>query len=405
MATIEPSERANLREFLSSHFDLNELRNLAFDLGVDYQLFSDTKSELPRELIAYFERRNELGQLVKEVLRHRPDDDLTMLLGKLPPCVPRIKLQVIASQELAEDMSGLLGDLANRLGISTDDITLVAIAEGSVRLLISVPAIAAHLRVRPEIDGATSAPTSISIFDSLDSVKQQAWRVIALEHPPIREADALHPTSSWVTSLEAIQVTPIVFLEQGVAGWNKWREKNPDATIDFRDAYLRGADLSGADLSRADLGGADLGGADLSAARLAGANLGRADLSGANLSRANLRAARLVGADLREANLSGVDLREANLSGANLGEAILNGTNFSGADLRAAYLHGADLSGADLSRADLSAARLVGANLSRADLSEADLSGADLTLAALGDVFLSRAKLTRARMPDGTMHE
>ena len=33
------SEKANLRQFISSRFSLDELKDLTFDLGVDYESF------------------------------------------------------------------------------------------------------------------------------------------------------------------------------------------------------------------------------------------------------------------------------------------------------------------------------------------------------------------------------
>jgi hypothetical protein len=105
------------------------------------------------------------------------------------------------------------------------------------------------------------------------------------------------------------------------SAWRKWRQENPDLTLDFREAHLREAYLEGADLRRANVGGADL-----RRANLGGAYLGEADLRSANLERAYLRSANLAGADLGRANLSGADLREAYFDGADLRGANLSGT-------------------------------------------------------------------------------
>ena len=107
------AERAWLRQFLLSHFDFDELKDLAFDLGADYQLFSyEPKRKLARELIAHFERRGELKSLVNEVLRQRYDEDLAQLVAKLPTCSSRKKMQIIVSQDLLADVSGLIDDIA-----------------------------------------------------------------------------------------------------------------------------------------------------------------------------------------------------------------------------------------------------------------------------------------------------
>ena len=50
MATIEvsPDVRSRLRLFLTERFSLSELKNLSFDLGVDYEMFPhQTKSAIP----------------------------------------------------------------------------------------------------------------------------------------------------------------------------------------------------------------------------------------------------------------------------------------------------------------------------------------------------------------------
>jgi hypothetical protein len=120
-----------------------------------------------------------------------------------------------------------------------------------------------------------------------------------------------------------------ILKQQGVDGWNQWRELIMDEPPDFR-----GADFQKADLSRADLSGADLSGADLSGADLSRADLSGADLSGAGLYDANLRGTNLSGADLSQAGLYHANLSEANLSGADLSGAAVWGTVFADLDLR-----------------------------------------------------------------------
>jgi hypothetical protein len=74
----EPAEKALLRRFLVNRFSLSELKDLAFDLGVDHEILPhETKRGLARELITYFEHRDQLGCLMARVLRPQPSiDDL-----------------------------------------------------------------------------------------------------------------------------------------------------------------------------------------------------------------------------------------------------------------------------------------------------------------------------------------
>ena len=104
---LKSTERAKLRRFLENGFSLSELKILAFDLGVDFQLFShETTSELSLELIAYFERRKRLHCLVTEVLRQRHDNDLVQLLAKLSPVSPTKKMQIIVSEDWLDNFPG-----------------------------------------------------------------------------------------------------------------------------------------------------------------------------------------------------------------------------------------------------------------------------------------------------------
>ncbi len=208
-AKLEPTEKAGLRQFLASRFSLEELRNLAFDLGADCDLFTlERKQVFPRELIEYFERRDRLSCLVAEVLKQRPDNDLARLLAKLPACSPSPKIQIIVSSDLVEDISGLLDELAARLKLDRGEVVLVGAAQGSMRLLISLPEKVADLQILTEVRSLGEGKyqvSSIVIFDSLDLVRQNAWRWIACEHPPILQGSVLRPAFSWQTALDVVR--------------------------------------------------------------------------------------------------------------------------------------------------------------------------------------------------------
>jgi uncharacterized protein YjbI with pentapeptide repeats len=193
-------------------------------------------------------------------------------------------------------------------------------------------------------------------------------------------------------------------LKRGVATWNQWRQVYPKASLNLREASLRGFDLSGASLRGADLCGADLCEANLRRADLHKARLHQADLRWANLHQATLREARLPeanlsGAHLREADLSGAHLRAANLSGANLGNANLSMADLRSACLREAHLSGALLLVARMREADLDEAELRETNLRGAHLRKASLRGANLYEANLRWTSLTMADLRAARLP------
>jgi hypothetical protein len=169
----------------------------------------------------------------------------------------------------------------------------------------------------------------------------------------------------------------LAMLNNGVASWNKWKQK--DRNLGWG---LKEADLSEANLRKA---------------KLAGANLSRTLFTRTLLDGADLRGTDLFSADLREALVTNANLGSAILISADLGEADLAEARLGGADLSGASLRGADLSLADLSwatlhRADLTNARLVGTTLWSADLRGATLTGAEVGHTVFGDTDLSTVK-------------
>ncbi len=63
-----------LRDFINSRFNDNELRDLCFELGVDYEsLPGEGKAAKARELVAYCQRRTRLAELEAACRRLRPD--------------------------------------------------------------------------------------------------------------------------------------------------------------------------------------------------------------------------------------------------------------------------------------------------------------------------------------------
>jgi hypothetical protein len=81
---LKPTERRKLREHLENRFSLEELKTLAFDLGVPYEsLPHQTTQVLGRELIAYSERTNSLRDLIKQALQRRPDHSLRHIAARL----------------------------------------------------------------------------------------------------------------------------------------------------------------------------------------------------------------------------------------------------------------------------------------------------------------------------------
>jgi len=181
-ASLGSSERSQLRQFLAKRFSLGELKNLAFDLSVDYESFPHaTKEDFSRELLAYFERRGTLSCLLEEVLKQRDSEFLVELLARLSSgCSPRKKVQVILRDYSPKDRETFIQALALLLNLQPNDVMVLGIAHGSVKVLVGLPEGAAQSLTRSairELESGKFQIISIILFDSLGSEQQEAWRL------------------------------------------------------------------------------------------------------------------------------------------------------------------------------------------------------------------------------------
>ncbi len=188
-------------------------------------------------------------------------------------------------------------------------------------------------------------------------------------------------------------------MSRGVAVWNRWRQDNPDAYIDLRDADLfsrfgertttgekfplpnldlHDANLSGASLAKLDLTGANLSAVYAVRANFQAAKLNDANLAGAYMTESDFILARINRADMRIACLSHSNLFMAEINNSNMRRAGLASSQISQCEFVDAILAQVDFEDASLRNSDLTRANLSGANLTGASLVGANLTGADL---------------------------
>jgi hypothetical protein len=71
---MESVDRGDLRRALVGRLTESELRDLAFDAGVDYETLPGTnKNDRARGLVAYFENRHRIDKLIRTLEDLRPD--------------------------------------------------------------------------------------------------------------------------------------------------------------------------------------------------------------------------------------------------------------------------------------------------------------------------------------------
>lgn len=108
-----------LRQLLDEKFNENELRDLCFDLNVDYDNLPGTvKANKARELIFYFDRRQDMDVLLRQIRLLRPDAVLSNVAqSNLPEQLPAETIEVLAEAKLILVGDGNTGktSLVNRL--------------------------------------------------------------------------------------------------------------------------------------------------------------------------------------------------------------------------------------------------------------------------------------------------
>jgi hypothetical protein len=77
---------SNLRQVLNERLNESELRDLCFDLGVDYESLSgEGKADKARELVSFLQRRKRIPELIMKGEKQRPDIVWSQLLFDVKP--------------------------------------------------------------------------------------------------------------------------------------------------------------------------------------------------------------------------------------------------------------------------------------------------------------------------------
>jgi hypothetical protein len=210
MSTDPVEYRPLLRQFLVEHFSLAEMKELAFDLCVSYDAFPHaTAGEFAIELVGYFERRGRLRALVTKLLELRPSPSLAQILPELQGSESGyVILQMRLLSDSLTDSNEWVSKLASALGgIGIEDIHILAMAGGSVLLLLGLPAEVIEVALGLSEDEALGID-EVTHFDALSQEERVTWHWVALLRPPQRVGEALRPTIAWKAALPRPQVSP-----------------------------------------------------------------------------------------------------------------------------------------------------------------------------------------------------
>lgn len=184
MAELPIADRAFVRDFLCKRFSLAELKDLAFDIGIDPdEIPSDTDATFSRELIAYCERRAtpNVGCLLSEIAKRRPDDMITRLANAQNGACQRLLQFVLPGNDasLSDDLMTALRAVLQKHPDA--NVQVLGMLPGSVRVLVSLPdGLAAEFldelsKTRKDL-ASRVAITEVKPFEALPQPAQNEWR-------------------------------------------------------------------------------------------------------------------------------------------------------------------------------------------------------------------------------------
>lgn len=200
---LSPKEASALLDFLVEKFNIEGLKDLCFRLGIDFEnLPHSVKRQFARELILHCERRNELANLIQEVIKANPQDVILQIAAQWIPLEPRIKHQFVirgisdnipSKEQIRLDLAATL----TRNGIPTqpEDIELIVGAKGSLRALISLlPKVSKELSqvTMPLILESKYLVSSAVSFEKLSEIDRNRWKVLA------RDSVSWPPKAYWI---------------------------------------------------------------------------------------------------------------------------------------------------------------------------------------------------------------
>lgn len=198
--SLTPNDRIHLKTYLTDRFNVDELKDLTFALGMSHESFPHaTISEFARELIFRCERECVLSCLVQLVIEKRPNSSIAELLTRLGLCNPHVKvILIIDAAGFDEDVKSLKQKLADLIEVSLEEVELIAAKRGSVQILIGISKDAAEKLLTKSknltVDGRVKILAIVQFSNNLLD-EQANWKSIAVTQGFNRSFSELNSSS------------------------------------------------------------------------------------------------------------------------------------------------------------------------------------------------------------------
>jgi hypothetical protein len=181
MLKLEIEELTHLQQFLVDDFSFSELKDIAFDMGLDCENFPlDSKVEFSRAMLNCVLMYHNLSCLLVYMEKRRQNQEIAQLLNRLPPCQPRKKVELVLRDLNLRglDRAQLKASLARLLNLRVEEVGMLGIAPVGLLCLVGLPkdAAAKLSEFKPLSLSLEGYPVeSISYYDSLSPVRKAQW--------------------------------------------------------------------------------------------------------------------------------------------------------------------------------------------------------------------------------------
>lgn len=187
--------------------DPAQLKNIAFDLGADFYVFSDSRPA--PGLVRYFQDRGRVRNLAIHALSalkqaQSAQNRLGQLLDQLPASGPDYRLWIIQVKpdQATVRVSEFKSLFARWFQIGSDDVTFMGAVQESGQLSILAGILQGanvrdigRIREAAEQDDDPCTPVSIAGFDTQDAKTRDRWRALVTQARKRQDSEEYRPYS------------------------------------------------------------------------------------------------------------------------------------------------------------------------------------------------------------------
>ena len=198
---------AKLQQFLARHHDADDLKALAFDLGVDFTILApETESELARALVEVTaKRKNTLTYLARQVQERWPSTYIAQLFPRSSTYTPpaKVEVTVMSDEETRVHFDALKTALAAQFNVDAAEITLIGATKPveHFSFLVGVPDDAVNEDTLHPPDNATGQARcgiiALTAFTALSESARNAWQYASCSAPPTQDGAFIRPEITW----------------------------------------------------------------------------------------------------------------------------------------------------------------------------------------------------------------